>query len=91
MGPDQVANTLWDVRMDILKRQGKEWTAQDEEAFKAPLRQSFEEFSEAYNFVSNNWTDGVIDPVETRDVLALCLELAGRVPAEDTTFGIFRH
>jgi len=91
MGPDQVANTLWDVRMDILKRQGKKWTAKDEAAFKDPLRQSFEDFSQAYNFASHDWTDGVIDPVETRDVLALCFDIAGRVPAKDTKFGIFRH
>ena len=91
MGPDSVANTLWDVRVKNLKLDGKSWTKADEEAFKEPLRQSFIKFADAYNYAANMWTDGVIDPVETRDVLALMIDVAGRVPARDTRFGIFRH
>ncbi|MBL4869230.1 MAG: methylcrotonoyl-CoA carboxylase [Pseudomonadales bacterium] len=91
MGPDQVANTLAQVRADVLKRDGKEWSAEEEEEFKAPLRKSFKDFSSAYNFAANLWYDAVIEPTETRQVMALLLDLAGRMPAVKTQFGVFRH
>jgi 3-methylcrotonyl-CoA carboxylase beta subunit len=91
MGPDQAANTLWDVRVAGLKRQGKSWSVEDERQFKEPMLTDFNAFANAYNFAANLWTDGVIDPVETRDVLALLLDVAGRTPPVETRYGIFRH
>ena len=67
-----------------------EWTAEEEEAFKAPVRKTYEDFSVAYNFASKTWCDMVIDPVETRDTLAMLMDMAGRMPAKKTDFGIFR-
>lgn len=90
MGPDQVATTLAMVKDDQHKRDGTSWTNEQREAFMAPVRKSFEDFANAYNFARNTWCDMVIDPVETRDVMALLLDLAGRVPAVPSRFGVFR-
>lgn len=91
MGPEQVANTLATVREDILKREGKSWTEEEREVFKAPHRERFEKSEDAYNFASKLWYDAVIDPTETREVLALLLDLAGRSPKVETKFGVFRQ
>lgn len=90
MGPDQVANTLAMVKDDIHKREGTNWTEEEREAYKAPVRKTYEDFANAYNFARNTWCDMVIDPLETRDVMALLLDLAGRTPAQETNFGVFR-
>ena len=90
MGPDQVSSVLWQVKTQIYKREGKTWTAEDEEVFKAPIRKEYEDFQSAYNFASNLWADGVITPGETRDVLALLLDVASRRPKVETNFGAFR-
>ena len=54
------------------------------------MRKDFEAFADPYNFARNLWCDMVIDPVETREVMALLLDLAGRTPAKKTKFGVFR-
>ncbi|MDT0496388.1 carboxyl transferase domain-containing protein [Algiphilus sp. W345] len=90
MGPDQAATTLAMVKDDIHKREGTSWTNEEREAYMAPTRKTFEDFANAYNFARNTWCDMVIDPVETRPVMAMLLELAGRTPARETEFGVFR-
>ncbi|MFZ2627617.1 MAG: hypothetical protein WAX67_01910, partial [Rugosibacter sp.] len=62
----------------------------EQEAFKAPIRKVYEDFQPAYNFSANLWVDDVIDPVQTRDVMGLLLDLASRTPAQPTPFGVFR-
>jgi 3-methylcrotonyl-CoA carboxylase beta subunit len=61
-----------------------------EEAFKAPIRGEYETFANAYNFARNLWIDGVIEPGETREVMTLLLDVAGRAPRRPTRFGVFR-
>ncbi len=90
MGPEQAATVMALVRKQINKSEGIEWTAEEEERFKAPVRKIYEDFQPAWNFSSNLWVDGVIDPVETRDVMGLLLDLASRTPAKPTPFGVFR-
>jgi len=90
MGPDQAATTLAMVKDDQHKRDGTGWTDAQREAYKAPVRKTFEDFANAYNFARHTWCDMVIDPLETRDVMALLLDLAGRVPAIATRNGVFR-
>jgi 3-methylcrotonyl-CoA carboxylase beta subunit len=90
MGPEQAASVLAQVRAQINTRDGKTWTADEEEAFKAPIRQEYETFQDAYNFASNLWVDGVIEPAETREVMALLLDVAARRPRTETRFGVFR-
>ena len=90
MGPDQAATTLAMVKDDQHKRDGTRWTDEEREAYKAPVRKTFEDFADAYNFARNTWCDLVIEPTETRDVMALLLDLAGRVPATPPRNGVFR-
>lgn len=90
MGPEQAASVLAQVRTTINAREGKKWTPEEEEAFKAPIRMEYENFQDAYNFASNLWIDGIIDPNETREVLALQLDIAARRPRVETNFGVFR-
>ncbi|MBE7637484.1 methylcrotonoyl-CoA carboxylase [Sneathiella sp. P13V-1] len=90
MGPEQAASVLAQVRTKINEREGKTWTAEEEEEFKKPVRKIYEDFQTAYNFASNLWVDGVIDPLETRDVMALLLDVAARRPKVETNFGVFR-
>jgi 3-methylcrotonyl-CoA carboxylase beta subunit len=90
MGPEQAATVLALVRRQALEREGRDWPAAEEEAFKAPIRKVYEDFQPAYNFSANLWVDDVIDPLQTRDVMGLLLDLASRVPARATPFGVFR-
>mgnify|MGYP002347016202 CR=1 FL=1 len=90
MGPEQAATTLAMVKRQNLQAKGLDWSAEEEEAFKAPIRQQYESFAAARNFARHLWVDGILDPVETRDTLTLLLDLAARVPAESTQFGVFR-
>ena len=90
MGPDQAASVLSQVRAQILEREGSSWTPEEEAAFKEPIRKQYETFQDPYNFASNVWIDGVIAPTETRQVLALLLEVAARKPKVETKFGVFR-
>ena len=52
--------------------------------------ETFEDFANAYNYARHTWCDMVIDPLETRKVMALLLDLAGRLPQQETEFGVFR-
>ncbi|MBC5762938.1 carboxyl transferase domain-containing protein [Ramlibacter albus] len=90
MGPEQAATTLAMVKDDQHKRDGTSWTDAEREAYKAPVRKTFEDFANAYNFARNTWCDLIIEPTETRDVMALLLDLAGRVPLQPSSFGVFR-
>ena len=90
MGPEQAATVLALVRQQILEGEGRSWSAEEQEAFKVPVRKIYEDFQPADNFSANLWADGIIDPVETRDVMGLLLDLASRTAARPTPFGIFR-
>jgi 3-methylcrotonyl-CoA carboxylase beta subunit len=90
MGGEQAASVLARVRRDALEAQGNKWSAEDEEQFKAPLREQFEKQSHPYYASARLWDDGVIDPAQTRRVLALALSASLSAPIETTDFGIFR-
>ncbi len=90
MGGEQAANVLATVRRDGFEAAGKTWSAADEEAFKAPIREQYEQQGHPYYASARLWDDGVIDPAETRRVLGLGLSAALNADAEPTRFGIFR-
>ena len=90
MGGDQAANVLATVKADGLARDGQEWTEEEAEAFKAPIRQRYEEQGHPDYASARLWDDGVIDPAQTRDVLGLGLSAALNAPIASTTFGVFR-
>jgi len=90
MGGEQAASVLATVKRDGIEAKGGQWTAQEEEAFKAPIRQQYEEQGHPYYATARLWDDGVIDPADTRRVLALGLSAALNAPIPDTKFGVFR-
>jgi 3-methylcrotonyl-CoA carboxylase beta subunit len=90
MGGDQAANVLAQVRRDGIEAKGGNWDPADEEAFKAPIRAQYEEQGSAWYSTARLWDDGVIDPRDTRMVLALSLSAAFNAPPKPTRFGVFR-
>ncbi|SEH58698.1 carboxyl transferase domain-containing protein [Magnetospirillum fulvum] len=90
MGGEQAAAVLAQVRRDGLEARGESWSAEDEAAFKAPIRAQYETQGHPYYASARLWDDGIIDPADTRMVLGLGLSAALNAPIEPTPFGIFR-
>jgi 3-methylcrotonyl-CoA carboxylase beta subunit len=90
MGGEQAASVLATVRRDGLEARGEEWSTDDEEAFKAPIRDQYEHQGSPYFSTARLWDDGIIDPLDTRRILALGITAALNAPIPETTFGIFR-
>jgi 3-methylcrotonyl-CoA carboxylase beta subunit len=90
MGGEQAAAVLAQVKRDGLEKSGKSWSAEDEEAFKAPIRAQYETQGHPYYASARLWDDGVIDPADTRMVLGLGISAALNAPIEETRFGVFR-
>ena len=90
MGGEQAASVLATVKRDGIEAKGGQWSAEEEEAFKAPIRQQYEDQGHPYYASARLWDDGVIDPADTRRVLALGLAATRNAPIEDTRFGVFR-
>lgn len=90
MGGEQAANVLLTVREEGLARESKEMTDEEREEFKRPILDKYEEEGNPYHSTARLWDDGVIDPVDTRMVLALGLSAAANAPLEETKYGVFR-
>jgi len=90
MGGEQAASVLATVRRDNMEASGKTWSAEEEEKFKAPIRQQYETQGHPYYSSARLWDDGVIDPADTRMVLALGISAALNAAIEKTRFGVFR-
>jgi 3-methylcrotonyl-CoA carboxylase beta subunit len=90
MGGEQAAAVLATVRRDNIEAEGKSWSKADEAAFKQPILDQYETQGHPYYASARLWDDGVIDPAETRMVLALSLSAALNAPIEETRFGVFR-
>ncbi|WP_414447586.1 carboxyl transferase domain-containing protein [Burkholderia sp. 22PA0099] len=90
MGGDQAASVLATVRRDGIEAKGGSWSADEEAAFKTPIREQYERQGHPYYASARLWDDGVIEPAQTRDVLGLGLAAAENAPVEDTRFGVFR-
>ncbi len=90
MGGEQAASVLATVRRDGIEGRGGAWSAEEEEAFKAPIREQYEVQGHPYYSSARLWDDGVIDPADTRRVLALGLSASLNAPVPPTRFGLFR-
>jgi 3-methylcrotonyl-CoA carboxylase beta subunit len=90
MGGEQAASVLATVRRDGIEARGGSWGADEEEAFKAPIRDQYERQGHPYYATARLWDDGIIDPADTRRVLALGLSAALNAPIPETRFGVFR-
>ncbi len=87
MGGEQAASVLATVRRDQL---GDAWSAEAEEAFKAPIRAQYEEQGNAWYSTARIWDDGVLDPLDTRTVLGLALSACANAPLAPVSYGVFR-
>ncbi len=90
MGGEQAANVLAMVRSESMARRGTKWTSEQEEAFKEPILRQYERQGSPYYSTARIWDDGIIDPLETRKVLALGISAALNAPIPRTRFGVFR-
>ncbi len=90
MGGEQAANVLAQVKRDQMAARGAPWSHEEEEALKAPLLAQFETQGHPYFSSARIWDDGVIDPFDTRLVVALSLSAALNAPPRETRFGVFR-
>lgn len=90
MGGEQAASVLATVRRDGLEARGEQWSVEDEERFKDPIREQYEHQGSPYYSTARLWDDGVIDPVDTRRVLGMGLAAAANAPIPEPSYGIFR-
>jgi 3-methylcrotonyl-CoA carboxylase beta subunit len=90
MGGEQAAGVLATVKRDGIEARGGVWSSEEEATFKQPILDQFGAQSHPYYASARLWDDGVIDPADTRRVLALGLSASLNAPIEDTKFGLFR-
>ena len=90
MGGEQAASVLATVKRDGIEGRGGQWTTDEEAGFKAPIREQYEQQGHPYFASARLWDDGVIDPADTRRVLALGLSASLNAPIPETKFGVFR-
>ena len=90
MGGEQAASVLSTIKRDAMEGAGKTWSAEDEDAFKSPIRDQYESQGNPYYASARLWDDGIIDPADTRRVLGLGLSASLNAPIEPARFGIFR-
>ena len=90
MGGEQAASVLATVKRDGLEAAGKTWTADEEEAFKAPIREQYERQGHPYYASARLWDDGIIDPADTRRILGLAISASLNAPILPQRFGVFR-
>jgi 3-methylcrotonyl-CoA carboxylase beta subunit len=90
MGGEQAASVLATVKRDAMEQRGEPWSAEEEEALRAPVRERYEREGNPYFATARLWDDGIIDPAQTRDVLGLALAATSNAPIPQTRFGVFR-
>ncbi|NND44648.1 MAG: methylcrotonoyl-CoA carboxylase [Xanthomonadales bacterium] len=90
MGGEQAASVLATVKRDAIEAKGGEWPEAEEKAFKAPIREAYDAQGHPYYASARLWDDGIIDPVDTRAVLARALKTSCNAPIERSKHGIFR-
>lgn len=90
MGGEQASSVLATIRRDAIEAEGGNWPPEDEEAFKKPIRDSYDKEGHPYHATARLWDDGVIDPIDTRHVLGLALSAAMNAPIKRGRHGIFR-
>jgi 3-methylcrotonyl-CoA carboxylase beta subunit len=90
MGGEQAASVLATVRGEQLSAAGTPWSADDEAAFKSPIREQYEDQGNPYYSTARLWDDGIIDPADTRTFVGLALSVCAHAPLEPVSYGVFR-
>jgi acetyl-CoA carboxylase carboxyltransferase component len=90
MGAQQAASVLTTVKRDQLTREGKAFSAEEEDAIRQPILDKYDHEGSPYYSTARLWDDGILDPVEMRQTLALGLSVAYNAPIPEPRFGVFR-
>jgi acetyl-CoA carboxylase carboxyltransferase component len=90
MGGEQAANVLLTVKMRQLEKKGHKMSPAEQEAFKAPVIEKYEQEASAYYSTAHLWDDGILDPLDTRSALALGIAMSLNAPIPDQKYGVFR-
>ena len=90
MGGQQASDVLVTVKRDQLEAKGEKLSAEDEQKIRKPILKKYEDEGHPYYSTARLWDDGIIDPADTRNVLALAISTSLNKPFNDTAFGVFR-
>lgn len=90
MGPEQAAGVLATVKRDQYDAADQQWSAADEATFKQPILDQYNHQGDAYYSTARLWDDGIIEPQDTRRIVAMALDVCARIPMADPQFGLFR-
>jgi 3-methylcrotonyl-CoA carboxylase beta subunit len=90
MGGEQAAAVLVAVKRDQAARGGEAWSADHEAAIRTPIVDKYDREGSPYHSTARLWDDGLLDPVATREALALGLSAAANAPVGPPRFGVFR-
>jgi len=90
MGGEQAAGVLTDIKVKALAREGKKLKKEEIEEIRRPILAKYENESSAYYSTARLWDDGIIDPLDTREILGLAISMSLNAPIQDHRFGVFR-
>ncbi len=90
MGGEQAAGVLATIKRDQIESKNQTWSEEQEAQFKQPILDTYQTQGHPYYASARLWDDGVIEPNQTRDVIARCMQIARNRPIDDTKFGVFR-
>ena len=90
MGGEQAAGVLATIKRDQLEAKGAQWSEEQEAEFRSPVLETYQTQGHPYYASARLWDDGVIEPGQTRNVIARCMAIARNKAIEDTQFGVFR-
>jgi 3-methylcrotonyl-CoA carboxylase beta subunit len=90
MGGEQAAGVLTTIKRDAMEKKNRPWSKEQEEEYRRPILETYQKQGHPYYASARLWDDGVIEPTQTREVLARCMAIAHNAPIEETQFGVFR-
>lgn len=90
MGGEQAANVMTQIKFDQKQKRGESWSIKEQDAFKKPIQQTYETQGHPYYSSARLWDDGIIDPLQTREVVGLSLMACQNKPIEKPRYGVFR-
>ncbi|KAJ6409599.1 hypothetical protein OIU84_009155 [Salix udensis] len=90
MGGAQAASVLSQIESGNKKKQGIQWTEEEQENFKSKITEAYEREGNCYYSTARLWDDGIIDPADTRKIIGFCISASLNRPLEDTKYGVFR-
>lgn len=90
MGGEQAAAVMATIKRDALEAKNENWSEDEEDAFRQPILETYHKQGHPYYASARLWDDGVIEPTQTREVIARCMAIARNAEIEDSEFGVFR-